>query len=59
MIDATLSRARMRDLACLGRFRGCQGRVRGSDTPVRFTRSVAPQGGQLAPRADDFVASII
>jgi hypothetical protein len=72
MTDATISHARMRDLACLGRARSRPTRWRRPLVAVRFTPSAArpcceqrrrsagaPQSGQLTPRAHDLVASII
>jgi hypothetical protein len=63
MVDATISRARLRDLACLGGFRlpdaggaglyqACASRRRAAtDTPAYRQRHVAaPQSSQLAPR---------
>ena len=55
MIDARLSRVRMRDLASLGRSRrtGPAGAASAAGTPVR------PRAASSRPGTDDFVASII
>jgi hypothetical protein len=68
MVDATISRVRMRDLARPGRFRRCQaakGPVSGSCASRResgteaFSIPVAPWSGQLTPRTGDLMASTI
>jgi hypothetical protein len=56
MIDATVSRVRMRYLARRGRFRVCGGRAA---APTHPCAARTPQTGQPAPRTGDPVASII
>jgi hypothetical protein len=52
MVEATISRVRMRDLARRGRFRSAQ--------PLRgFAESVAPPSGRPRPGDGDLMASAI
>src|SRR5881227_3676780 len=73
MVDATISRARMRGLACPGRAgarnrpaaRGARGHVRFTPSaahryvPYRQAAAAAPRSGQPTPRAGDLMASTI
>jgi len=72
MIDATLSRVRMRDLGGLGRFRPAQSgraglrrpcasrRRAGTDTPgIDAVTSPCPSAPSSRPGAGDFMASTI
>jgi hypothetical protein len=73
MVDATISRVRMPDLACLGRSRAVPRPASGplpgayasrrrvvTDAEGHRQRLVAvPQSGQLTPRTDDLMASPI
>jgi hypothetical protein len=72
MIDATISRARLRDLACLGRSgltqAGGAGSREVSASPRRGLTdanrhwqalAAAPQTGRLTPRAGDLMTSTI
>jgi hypothetical protein len=73
MVDATISRVRLRDLTRLGRSRteqrpasgpplgacACRRRVVTDADKHRQRLAVAPQSGQLAPRTCDLMASPI
>jgi hypothetical protein len=72
MVDATISRARMRDLARLGRFRvappgrarlcdpgASHGRVVTDAASIADDPSVRPRAASSRPETDDLVASTI
>jgi hypothetical protein len=73
MVDATISRVRLRDLARLGRYRtgrrpaggpppgACASRRRvvTDADEHRHRLAAAPQSGQLAPRTGDLMTSTI
>jgi hypothetical protein len=58
MVDATISRARLRDLACLGRFRLPDAGGAGLSASVRFTPP-RPRAVSSRPEEHDFMASPI
>jgi hypothetical protein len=72
MVDAVISRARMRDLACLGRFRlappgraglcepgASHGRADADAGSIADAPSVRPRAASPRPEADDLMASTI
>jgi hypothetical protein len=71
MVDATISRARMRDLARLGRFRpappgraglcdpASHGRAVTDAASIADDPSVRPRAASSRPETDDLVASTI
>jgi hypothetical protein len=70
MLDAMISRARMRDLTCLGRFQGWEARVAGfpalcascaeratDATGIADSLGLPPRAASSRPGADDLMAS--
>jgi hypothetical protein len=48
MVDATISRTRLRDLACLGRFRPLRGRWAAPSGAARFATPVLTDAASIA-----------